>query len=87
MLYERSYSIEKRLQNVLELVRLGKFSTPEIAERVGVSVPTISRDVTALRERGYAIHAERKGSTWCYSLAERNAADGRQNRSREAVPA
>lgn len=88
MLYERSFLIEKRLQAVLELVRAGCYSTPGIAERVGVSVPTVSRDVTALRERGYDIRAERNGDSWRYVLANPNA--GRSNghaRTRKAVTA
>lgn len=87
MQYKRSFAIEKRLQDVLELVRLGKYSTPEIAEQVGVSVPTISRDVTALRERGYVIRSERRGDSWCYTLAAESAVAGRGRPSREAVTA
>lgn len=70
MLYERSFSIEKRLQEVLELVRTGRYSTPAIAEKLGVSVPTVSRDVTALRERGHEILSERHGESWRYVLRE-----------------
>jgi hypothetical protein len=33
-----------------------------------VSIPTVSRAVTALRERGYDIRAQRQGSTWRYVL-------------------
>jgi transposase len=69
MLYERSFSIEKRLQDVLALVRSGSYSTPTIAEKLGVSVPTVSRDVTALRERGHDIRAQRHGDSWRYFLA------------------
>ena len=61
MLYQRSLDIERRLQAVLRLIRSGEFSTPMIAEQVGVSIPTVSRDVTALRERGYDIRSQRKG--------------------------
>lgn len=69
MLYQRSLDIERRLQTVLRLIRSGNFSTPTIAERVGVSIPTVSRDVTALRERGYDIRSERKGEGWRFVLA------------------
>ncbi len=68
MFYERSYLIEKRLQDVLELVRSGRYSTPAIAAKLGVSVPTVSRDVTALRERGHDIRSERRGESWRYVL-------------------
>ena len=43
MLYERSLEIERRLQTVLELIHTGDYSTPALAEEVGVSIPTISR--------------------------------------------
>jgi predicted DNA-binding transcriptional regulator YafY len=69
MLYQHSLDIERRLQTVLRLIRSGTFSTPMIAERIGVSIPTVSRDVTALRERGYEIRSERKGEGWRFILA------------------
>lgn len=68
MLYERSLTIENRLQTVLRLIETGDYSTPELAEAVGVSIPTISRDVTALRQRGHSIRAERAGSAWHYVM-------------------
>ena len=42
------------------MIRKGTYSTPMIAEKLGVSIPTVSRDVTALRQRGYDIRAERR---------------------------
>ena len=69
MLYQRSMDIERRLARVLHLVRSGDYSTPMIAEELGISIPTVSRDVTALRERGYDIRSERKGGGWRYVLA------------------
>jgi len=86
MLYQRSFSIEKRLQDVLDLVRSGCYSTPAIAVKLGVSVPTVSRDVTALRERGYDIHAERHGDSWRYVLTTRAAEQSKGHaRNRKAV--
>jgi predicted DNA-binding transcriptional regulator YafY len=85
MQYGRSYSIEKRLQDVLELARAGRYSAQEMAERVGVSVPTISRDITALRERGYPVLAARRGNTWCYVLPKHAQPESRPAQSREAV--
>lgn len=90
MLYERSFTIEKRLQDVLELVRSGRYSTPTIAEKLGVSVPTVSRDVTALRERGHDIRSERHGGSWRYVLAAADAARAAHHtpvRARKAVTA
>jgi biotin operon repressor len=59
MLYERSLGIERRLEDVLRLIQNGEYSTPKIAEELGVSIPTVSRDITALRERGHEIRSER----------------------------
>lgn len=73
MLYQRSLDIERRLQAVLRLIRSGGFSTPRIAEQLGVSIPTVSRDVTALRERGYDIRSERNGEGWRYVLGPGSA--------------
>jgi predicted DNA-binding transcriptional regulator YafY len=69
MLYQRSLDIERRLQTVLRLIRSGDFSTPMIADQVGVSIPTVSRDVTALRERGYDIRSQRTDEGWRFVLA------------------
>jgi predicted DNA-binding transcriptional regulator YafY len=68
MAFERSHEIEQRLDHVLRLIRTRKFSTPMLAEHVGVSIPTISRIVAALRSRGHHIHAERKAGGWRYVL-------------------
>ena len=68
MLYARSLEIGQRLDHVLRLIRTGRYSTPKLAEEVGVSIPTISRCVTALRERGHDIRAEKQGNGWRYFL-------------------
>ena len=74
MLYQRSLDIEKRLRLILELIGTGEYSTPRLAERVGVSVPTISRDVQALRERGHQIRSERHSDGWRYLLSNSSGA-------------
>jgi biotin operon repressor len=70
MLYQRSLDIERRLETVLRLIRSGGYSTPMIAEELGISIPTVSRDVTALRERGHDIRSERKYGGWRYLLIQ-----------------
>jgi biotin operon repressor len=72
MLYKRSLEIEQRLETVLRLIRCGRYSSPKLAERLGVSIPTVSRYVTALRERGYDIKAERQSRAWRYVLRAMN---------------
>lgn len=69
MLYQRSLTIERRLQAVLRLVRTGGYSTPKIAQELCVSIPTISRAVLALRGRGHNILAEKAADGWRYVLA------------------
>jgi predicted DNA-binding transcriptional regulator YafY len=73
--YQKSLEIEKRLETVLRLIRRGRFSTRGLAEEVGVSIPTISRCVEALRERGYEIHSESGEGGWRYVLISRGDRD------------
>ena len=68
MPFERSLEIERRLEDVLRLIRTGRFSTPMLADEVGVSIPTISRCVTALRLRGHDIRAVRGDEGWRFVL-------------------
>jgi biotin operon repressor len=68
MLYWRSLEIENRLDRILRLIRTGRHSTPKLAEEVGVSIPTISRCVRALRRRGHDIRAEKRVRGWRYVL-------------------
>ena len=68
MLYDRSWSIERRLEKILDMVREGRSSAPSIAKSLGVSVPTVSRCIEALRRRGFAIRSEKLGTAWRYKL-------------------
>jgi biotin operon repressor len=73
MLYDRSLKIETRLDTVLRLIRTGRYSTPKLAEQLGVSIPTVARCVAALRTRGYDIKAVRQAREWRYVLARKTA--------------
>jgi DNA-binding MarR family transcriptional regulator len=75
MLYQQSLEIESRLQVVLDLIRSGRYSTPILAEELRVSIPTVSRAVTALRERGHDIRAERGAKGWRYVLVSAGPTD------------
>ncbi len=68
MRYQQTLEIHQRLETVLELIGTGRFSTPALAAEVGVSIPTISRIVAALREQGHNIRAERTNKGWRYLL-------------------
>jgi biotin operon repressor len=73
MHYQHSLAIHGRLQTVLDLIETGRYSTPGLAKQIGVSVPTISRIVAALREHGHDIRAEKRRSGWRYVLASKAA--------------
>ncbi len=77
MLYQRSMEIERRLQAALGLIRSGQYSTPMLAKELGISIPTVSRHVTALRERGYDIRAERSADGWRFVLMGQDDSQGR----------
>jgi biotin operon repressor len=83
MLYHRSFEIEQRLDIALRLIRMGRFSTPKLAEQLSVSIPTVSRCVTALRARGHPIRAERKAGSWRYVLASEPISPDHRARSRK----
>jgi biotin operon repressor len=87
MLYQRSLDIENRLDSVLHMIRHGGYSTPRLAEKLGVSIPTVSRDVTALRQRGHDIRSRRTDDGWSFVLEEKkppNAAGTTNSKLREA---
>jgi biotin operon repressor len=82
MLYQRSHDIEKRLAAVLSLIRQGQPSTPILAAALEVSIPTVSRDITALRQRGYGIVAGRRpDGSWGYSLRKPRGRPSRNPKS------
>lgn len=68
MPYNRSLQIERRLGDVIRLVRDGQQSTRTLATALSVSEPTISRCLEALRLRGYLIRAVKRGDSWSYEL-------------------
>ena len=80
MLYQRSFAREKRLCETLDLIRKGHHSTPTLAAALKVSIPTVSRCITALRERGYGIGSVRDESGWHYVLTARATRKGSRPR-------
>ena len=81
MPYKQSLEIERRLDAALRLIRTGRYSTTALAERLEVSIPTVSRCVQALRDRGYDIRAERHRSGWRYVIVPK--ATGPRTSSRQ----
>jgi DNA-binding NarL/FixJ family response regulator len=84
MLYQRFLDIERRLNDVLRLIRAGGHSMPRIAEELGVSISTVSAEVTAQRERSHAIRSERRTDSWQYMLAHDPSSDLRVQTFEEA---
>ena len=68
MLYEQSLTIERRLDELLHLIRAGRHSTPALARKLSVSEPTIWQGIAALRQRGYAIRSVKQSRHWAYEL-------------------
>lgn len=55
----RSFTLERRLDAVVGLIRAGRHNAPSLADALGVSVPTVSRCLVALRRRGFVIRSVR----------------------------
>lgn len=68
MRYQLSQEIHARIEQVLRLIKKREYSTPALAAEVGVSVPTISRIIAALRRAGNDIEAQRTRNGWRYIL-------------------
>jgi DeoR/GlpR family transcriptional regulator of sugar metabolism len=69
MRYERSLAITKRLADLLSLIRAGTYSSRALAEKLGVSEPTVYRDIRCLKQQGHSIRAVRRGVQWAYAVA------------------
>jgi biotin operon repressor len=68
MPYRRSQEIERRLHDLVNLVRDGRHSTPTLALALQTSQPTVSRCLHALRDRGYEIRSIKDDAGWRYEL-------------------
>ena len=66
--YDHSLQIGQRLLNLLGLIESAEHSTKSLALALGVSEPTVSRCLAALRRRGYEIRSRRNGPGWSYVL-------------------
>jgi predicted DNA-binding transcriptional regulator YafY len=70
MRYERSLAVTNRLENLLELIREGTYSTPALAAKLRVCDQTIYRDILFLRQRGHKIRSRRLSNSWIYELLD-----------------
>ncbi len=70
MRYERALAIANRHQRLLALIRTGEYSSPRLAQELGVSEPTIYRDIEFLKDQGYAIRSKKGAHHWAYYLLD-----------------
>ena len=68
MRYGRSLAIASRHDRLIELIRSGEFSSPDLATKLKVSEQTIYRDIDFLKQRGYSIRSQRHAAGWAYHL-------------------
>jgi len=68
MFYGHSEMIAGRIDLALELIETGDHSTKTLAAELGISIPTASRVISALRQRGYSIKSVKNGKAWAYRL-------------------
>jgi predicted DNA-binding transcriptional regulator YafY len=68
MRYKRSLAIASRHDRLIDLIRSGEFSSPDLAKKLKVSEQTIYRDIDFLKQRGYAIRPEKHTEGWAYHL-------------------
>lgn len=70
MRYERTTAIADRHTSLLDLMRGGDLSSKRLAKKLGVSEPTVNRDIEFLRSQGYEIKAVRVDQRWAYRIIE-----------------
>jgi biotin operon repressor len=68
MRYGRSLAIASRHDRLIELIRSGEFSSPDLATKLEVSEQTIYRDIDFLKQRGYSIRSKKHANGWAYHL-------------------
>ena len=68
MRYERALAISERHERLIDLIRTGEYSTPALAEKLGVSEQTIYRDIDHLKNSGYSIRSQKHSGGWAYHL-------------------
>ncbi len=68
-MYERVHKIDARLKSLLVLINASKYSASKLAQKLNISVATVSRDGEALRQRGYEIKSTRDKKGWHYELS------------------
>lgn len=70
MRYEQLLAISSRHRSLLQLIREADNSCYDLAGQLGVSEPTVNRDIEYLRRHGYEIKAVRVDRRWAFRLIE-----------------
>ncbi len=70
MRYKRSLAIASRHHRLIDLIRSGEFSSPDLAQKLKVSEQTVYRDIESLKERGFFIRSVRLSNAWAYQLLD-----------------
>ena len=78
MRYDRAFAISKRHEELLALVKSGAYSSEALAGQLGVSAPTIYRDIFFLKRQGYLVESVRLSSRWVYRLARKAGSKNRR---------
>lgn len=68
MRYEKALAIQIRHDRLLDLIRSGRFSSTDLAQKLKVSEQTIYRDIDFLKQRGFSIRSEKHADGWAYHL-------------------
>ncbi len=68
MRYERSIAVTKRLHELLVLIKRGVYSSPALAEKLGVSEQTVYRYIVFLKRQGHPIRSVKRSSNWAYQI-------------------
>lgn len=71
--YQKSLGIASRHYRLIDLIRSGEFSSPDLAAKLQVSEQTIYRDIEFLKGQGHDIRAVRLARGWAYKLLEESA--------------
>jgi biotin operon repressor len=83
MRYDRGLAISRRHEELLSLVRSGAYSSEVLAEKLGVSPPTIYRDVLFLKRQGHPIESVRLSAKWAYRLVVNESPSRRKGRGNQ----
>ena len=78
MRYDQSHAVANRHEALLSFINSGSYSSPILAKKLGVSEPTVYRDIQFLKRQGYSIESVRLSDHWAYRIAASQKANGQR---------